>query len=67
MAQQQIVVTIDAQGEVKVEAVGVKGSGCQGLTAAIEKALGTVESDTKKAEFYQVGQCQVREEAKQNG
>lgn len=48
----QIIVNIDADGEVKVEAQGVSGSGCQQLTAALEKALGTTAGDVKKAEYF---------------
>lgn len=50
---QTVIVNIDADGEVKVEAQGVAGSGCQALTRAIEQALGTTSADVKKPEFFQ--------------
>lgn len=50
---QQVEVTIGADGSVKVEANGVRGSGCKALTAAIESAIGTTTSDVKKPEFMQ--------------
>ena len=57
----QIVVTIDTDGNSKVEAVGFSGSGCQDATKAIEAALGGVSDDVKKPEFFHgagVGQQQ---------
>lgn len=49
----RIIVDIDENGDVKIEADGVTGSGCQELTADLEKALGAVEQDVKKPEFHQ--------------
>jgi hypothetical protein len=50
---QEVIVTIDAEGDTKVEAKGVVGSDCAALTRAIEQALGSTVSDVKKPEFYQ--------------
>lgn len=50
---QQVIVTVDETGEVKVEAKGITGSGCKALTEAIERAIGTVSGDVKKPEFTQ--------------
>lgn len=50
---ESVIVTVKADGSVKVEAQGVKGSGCKALTKAIEDSLGVVTSDVKKPEFYQ--------------
>lgn len=50
---QTVIVNISEAGEVKVEAQGVQGSGCQALTAAIEGALGRTVADQKKPEFFQ--------------
>jgi hypothetical protein len=47
----QVIITITADGQSKVEAKGVRGAGCQALTRDIEKALGTTAADTKTAEF----------------
>lgn len=49
----QIIVNIDANGDVKVEAAGVVGKDCQALTRAIEQQLGAVAGDQKKPEFHQ--------------
>lgn len=50
---QTVIVNIGVEGEVKVEAQGVQGSGCHALTKAIEDALGRVSADQKKPEFFQ--------------
>lgn len=50
---QTVIVDISPEGEVAVAAEGVKGSGCQALTRAIEAALGTTVGDVKKPEFFQ--------------
>lgn len=49
----KIIVEINTLGEVTIEAVGYKGGACEKATAAIEKALGSVVSRKKKAEYYQ--------------
>lgn len=48
----QVTVTIDAEGNVKVAASGIQGTGCKALTAAIEASLGETTKDIKSAEFY---------------
>lgn len=48
----QMVVTIGEDGEVKVEANGVKGSGCKALTAEIERSLGKVTGDVSTSEMF---------------
>lgn len=50
---QQVIVDVSPEGDVKVEAKGVVGSGCQKLTEAIERAIGTTTKDQKKPEFHQ--------------
>lgn len=55
---EQIEVTIDAEGEVKVEAKGVVGHGCLALTAAVEQALGQRIADSAKSEMHQQAQVQ---------
>ena len=49
----EIVVTIAPDGTVKLETHGLKGHGCLAETEAVEKALGTVRSRTRTAEWYQ--------------
>lgn len=49
----QIEITFSGDGKIKIEAVGFKGKGCQQATADFEKALGTVQTDSKKPEYFQ--------------
>lgn len=53
----QIIVDIDPAGNVKVEANGMTGSGCQAVTAAIEQAIGVTTGDVKKPEFHRTQQA----------
>ena len=48
-----IVIEISSAGDVKVEAVGFKGKGCEKATAAIEEALGKVSIKKHKPEYRQ--------------
>ncbi len=50
----EIVVTIAPDGTVKLETHGLKGQACLAETEALEKALGTVKSRIRTAEWYQV-------------
>jgi len=50
---QTVTVDIAADGGVKIETKGFTGKSCQEATAALEKALGVVSSDSKLPEFYQ--------------
>lgn len=50
---QTVIVNIGVDGNVKVEAQGVQGTGCHALTRAIEDAIGPVTADQKKPEYYQ--------------
>lgn len=49
----EIVVTIAPDGAVKLETHGLKGQACLAETEALEKALGTVKSRSRTAEWYQ--------------
>lgn len=57
----QIVVTVDAEGQVSIEAVGFRGQSCEKATAALEQAMGIVKSKDKKPDWYvqEVGKAQV--------
>ena len=56
-----IEITCKGDGTIQIEAIGFKGKGCQQATADFEKALGTVQSDNKKAEFYQKQQTTLKQ------
>ena len=45
-------VTISPEGNIEVEAQGMKGKGCEALTEAFEKGLGSVTEDRKKPEYH---------------
>lgn len=62
-SKEEITITITPEGETEVSVKGVKGKGCQQLTAALEKALGAVISDTPTDEM---NQREVRHEQHRN-
>ena len=47
----RILVRVNPEGEVTVEAEGFNGSGCEAATKAIEEALGNVRERKRKPEF----------------
>lgn len=51
--KKELVIVIDEQGSVHIEAKGYGGQGCLAATKEIEEALGAVEKRTIKAEMYQ--------------
>ena len=48
-----IEITVSPTGELHIEAIGFKGSGCKDATKALELALGTVQDSKHKPEFHQ--------------
>lgn len=48
----QILIDIDVDGQVVIEAVGFRGRACEKATAAIEAALGRVGRVNHKPEYY---------------
>jgi len=44
---------VSPTGEVKVSTIGYKGAACKDATKALEKALGSVTSDTPTPEAYE--------------
>ena len=56
----QVIVTIDPEGNTKVEAAGVVGSSCAELTRAIEQAIGETTADVKKPEFFRSAEQAAR-------
>lgn len=49
---QEIVIDIDANGDVRIEGKGIEGADCTKLTAAIEAALGDTTQQVKKPEYH---------------
>ena len=49
----EIEIVITPQAEITISVKNVKGASCKDVTAAIEKALGTVVDDTPTKEMYE--------------
>jgi hypothetical protein len=47
---QEMKIIISKEGQVTIDVMGVKGSGCKNLTKALEKAFGRRARDTKPVE-----------------
>jgi len=61
MAQKQLVIDIDLDGTIHIDAQGFSGPSCEAATRAIEQALGQVTAVTHKPECYvQAGQRQAQ-------
>lgn len=60
---EQVIVTIDEQAAITVEAKGVVGSGCAALTKALEDALGATTGDVRKPEYFSAVQAQQQAKA----
>ena len=50
---EDVIVTIDKDGKVEVEVRGGKGEGCEAITEALEKALGSTVSKRQTHEHKQ--------------
>lgn len=50
---EKIIIEVPLEGNVKISVDGIKGSACKDLTAAIERALGKVTSDTATKEMHE--------------
>ena len=55
-----ILVTVDEEGSVEIEATGFKGKACEAATDAMIKAMGVPVCTKKKPEYYQEDKTQVR-------
>lgn len=53
-------ITFDAKGNPRIETSGFQGGECLQATLAVERALGSKVSDTKKAEHNQMPQAGTR-------
>lgn len=52
MANEEIIIDIAENGDVRIEGKNFTGPECEKVTAAIEEALGTVTSKRHKPEFH---------------
>ena len=50
-----VIVLVDKDGGVTIDAVGFAGGACEKATAALEAAMGTPGKRDKKKEFYVAG------------
>lgn len=49
----KIIVDIDIEGNIQIEALGFSGPACEQATKTIEEALGQKTTSVKKAEYFQ--------------
>ena len=49
----QIIVTIEDNGQVRIDALGFRGNACEKATAVIESALGKADKKGRKPEYFQ--------------
>jgi len=54
MEMQELEITIDSNGRVKMKVRGVHGEGCLALTKNLENAIGTVEERRYTPEYYEL-------------
>ncbi len=61
MAQRrEIQFTIDDNGEVSIQVLGVKGAECEKLTREMEEALGIVTTRQHTSEYWQAAETAVK-------
>ncbi len=61
MAQRrEIQFTIDDNGEVSIQVLGVKGADCEKLTREMEEALGIVKTRQHTSEYWQTNDAGVK-------
>ena len=53
MSQKQIIVIVNPDGNISIEASGFKGPACAKATAALEEAMGKVTTKKKTPEWHQ--------------
>jgi hypothetical protein len=59
----QIIIEIDKNGDINVEAVGFKGKMCHSKLQELQPLLGKLMSSKKKAEFYQEDKVRISAKA----
>jgi hypothetical protein len=60
-----ITVRVSPSGETVIETTGYKGKACQDATRQLEAALGKVEAEHKKPEFFQSAAASAQQQAGQ--
>ena len=60
-----ITIRVSPTGETVIETAGYKGKSCQDATRQLEAALGKVEAETKKPEFFQAAAASAERTAGQ--
>ena len=50
---EEIIIDIEKDGSMKVDVRGVTGPDCEGLTKALEEAVGEVTSRQRKREYHE--------------
>jgi hypothetical protein len=48
-----IEITVSTTGDISIDAIGFKGSGCEQATKFLEEALGSAAKKVKKPEYQQ--------------
>jgi hypothetical protein len=56
-SRREIQFTIDENGEVSIQVLGVKGAECERITREIEQALGVVSARQHTSEYYQANEA----------
>ena len=56
----QIIVSVSPEGEVRIDAIGFKGTACEKATQELERALGMATKRTKKPEYRQLNTNQAK-------
>lgn len=63
--RREIQFTIDDNGEVSIQVLGVKGAECERVTREIELALGVVHTRQHTSEYYQ--EAEITEKVESGG
>ena len=53
MPTEEIIVTVDEDGNAEIETVGFRGRKCKEVTQELISAMGNVIEEKKKPEYYQ--------------
>ena len=61
---EEIIIEIDPEGSLRIDAVGFQGPDCEEATKFIEQALGTVAQRRQKPEYHQRRQTRQKQRLK---